>query len=346
VPPAAKLFAVVTTTQPPRPAPMEQAGRRAAAWRPGSVEVFVVLAVSAVVARGWLIGHTASPRVLSWLTIFASIVIQATPFVVLGTVASAAIAVLVPPAFFARALPRRPALAVPVAGVAGVVLPGCECGSVPIAGALVRRGVTPAAALAFLLSAPAINPVVLVATSVAFPGQPRMVVGRLAASLLASIGMGWLWLRLGRADWLRPKDRPELADLRRGAAFLAACRADMTQAGGYLAVGAVTAATLNVAVPPRWLHAVAGHPVLSVVALSLLAVVLSICSEADAFVAASLTQFSLTARLAFLVVGPMVDAKLFAMQAGAFGRRFAVRFAPATFAVAVLSAVAVAAVLW
>jgi uncharacterized membrane protein YraQ (UPF0718 family) len=312
---------------------------------PGAVEVFVALLLVAVLARGWLVGHTASPRAQTWLTIFVSIVIQAAPFVVLGTVVSAAIAVLVPPAFFARALPRRAALAVPVAGVAGAVLPGCECGSVPIAGALVRRGVTPAAALAFLLSAPAINPVVLVATSVAFPGKPSMVGARLAASLATSIVMGWLWLRLGKADWLRPPQRPELAGLGRGAAFAAACRGDMTQAGGFLVIGALTAATLNVVVPPRWLHVVAGHPVLSVAALALLAVVLSICSEADAFVAASLTQFSYTARLAFLVVGPMVDAKLFAMQAGTFGRRFALRFAPATFVVAILCAVAVGAVL-
>jgi uncharacterized membrane protein YraQ (UPF0718 family) len=69
----------------------------------------------------------------------------------------------------------------------------------------------------------------------------------------------------------------------------------------------------------------------------LLAVVLCICSEADAFVAASLSQFSLTARLAFLVVGPMVDLKLIALQAGIFGRRFAIRFAPATFVVAVVA---------
>jgi uncharacterized membrane protein YraQ (UPF0718 family) len=103
---------------------------------------------------------------------------------------------------------------------------------------------------------------------------------------------------------------------------------------------------MNVAVPPSWLHTVAGLPVVSVLALALLAVVLSICSEADAFVAASLTQFSLTARLAFLVVGPMVDLKLFAMQAGAFGRRFAIRFAPATFTVAVLAASAVGALAW
>ncbi len=50
---------------------------------------------------------------------------------------------------------------------------------------------------------------------------------------------------------------------------------------------------------------------------------LSICSEADAFVAASLSQFSLTSRLVFLVVGPMVDLKLISMQTGVFGRRFA-----------------------
>jgi uncharacterized membrane protein YraQ (UPF0718 family) len=310
------------------------------------VELFILLLVVAVLARGWLTGLTGSARVQAWLTVFVSVVIQATPFVVLGTVLSAVIAVLVPAGFFAWALPSRPVLAVPVAGAAGAVLPGCECGSVPVAGALLRRGVTPAAALAFLLSAPAINPVVLVATSVAFPGRPSMVLARLVASLLAATMMGWLWLRLGRVDWLRPRVRPELVGRPRGAAFLAACRQDMTQAGGFLVVGAGMAATMNIVLPAGWLHAVSRHAALSVVALAVLAVVLSICSEADAFVAASLTQFSLTARLAFLVVGPMVDLKLFAMQAGVFGRRFAIRFAPATLVVAVAAAVLVGSVLW
>jgi uncharacterized membrane protein YraQ (UPF0718 family) len=68
--------------------------------------------------------------------------------------------------------------------------------------------------------------------------------------------------------------------------------------------------------------------------MALLAVVLALCSEADAFVAASLTAVPLVPRLVFLVVGPAVDVKLFAMQAGMFGRRFAIRFAPTTFVVA------------
>ena len=54
-----------------------------------------------------------------------------------------------------------------------------------------------------------------------------------------------------------------------------------------------------------------------------------------------MTAIPLLPKLVFLVVGPAVDVKLFAMQAGMFGRRFAIRFAPATFVVATLVATAV-----
>jgi uncharacterized protein len=69
---------------------------------------------------------------------------------------------------------------------------------VPIAGRLTARGVQPAAAVAFMLAAPAVNPVVLVASTVAFPGQPRMVLARFLGSLLTSITVGLLWWRGGR----------------------------------------------------------------------------------------------------------------------------------------------------
>ena len=227
----------------------------------------------------------------------------------------------------------------PVAGAAGAVLPGCECASVPVAGALVRRGVAPAAALAFLLSAPAINPIVLTATAVAFPNNPEMVLARFVASLFVACAMGWLWQRLGRTDWLRPPARSSYDGRSGGAAFWGSVRHDVMHAGGFLVVGAMAAATLKAVVPQTWLRTAAENPVIAVLALAALAVVLSICSEADAFVAASLTQFSLTARLTFLVVGPMIDLKLFAMQTGTFGRAFALRFAPATLALAVVVSV-------
>jgi uncharacterized membrane protein YraQ (UPF0718 family) len=309
------------------------------------VEALATLLVLLVVFANPLAALISGPRLQTWITVFVSVMMQAAPFLVFGVVLSAVIAVYVPRSFWARALPSHPALAVPAAGLAGVVLPGCECGSVPIAGSLIRRGVTPAAALAFLLAAPAINPIVLTATAIAFPKNPAMVVGRGLASLVVAVAIGWLWLRLGRAEWIKLPHRPDLDDESRGRAFWAACRHDVMHAGGFLVLGAAAAATINVVVPGSWLQGVAGAPVLSVLALAVLAVLLSICSEADAFVAASLSQFSLTSRLVFLVVGPMVDLKLISMQIGTFGRRFATRFAPLTFVGAIVIGSAFGAVL-
>nr|WP_255658678.1 permease [Actinoplanes sp. L3-i22] len=302
----------------------------------GSLEVLAVLLVLLVLARGSIAGMISGAALQTWSTVFVSVLVQAVPFLVFGVVLSAVIAVFVPRSFWARALPSHPALAVPAAGIAGVILPGCECGSVPIAGSLIRRGVTPAAALAFLLAAPAINPIVLTATVIAFPGEPMMAVARGVASLVVAVTMGWLWLRIGKPEWIKLPHRPDLDDESRWRAFWAACRHDIMHAGGFLVLGAAAAATINVVIPASWLQSLAAYPVVSVIALATLAVLLSICSEADAFVAASLSQFSLTSRLVFLVVGPMVDLKLISMQTGVFGRRFAMRFAPATFVAAIL----------
>ncbi len=280
-----------------------------------------------------------TPAVAAWWTVFTAVAVQGVPFLLLGTVVSAAIGAFVPERVFTKLLPRNQALAVPIAGAAGVVLPGCECASVPVASSLMRRGVAPAAALAFLLSAPAINPVVLVATSIAFPGQPKMVLGRLIASLATAVVMGWLWARFGREEWLRlPKRTQAAASSPTGVkAFVAGLQHDFLHAGGFLVLGAAAAATFNIAVPRSILDIFTGSSWLSLLLLAFLAVVLCVCSEADAFVAASLSGFSPAAKLAFMVVGPMVDLKLIALQAGTFGRSFAFRFSSTTWVVAVTS---------
>ena len=178
----------------------------------------------------------------------------------------------------------------------------------------------------------------VISTFVAFPGNPQMVAARVAASLLAAVTIGWLWARLGKTEWLKLPAHRHHED-GKWAAFWAAIRHDFLHAGGYLVIGAAIAASLNTLVPETWLAPIADHPVLGVLALAVLAVLVSICSESDAFVAASLTQFSPTAKLAFMVVGPFIDVKLAAMHAGTFGRRFAARFAPAVFCTAVAASV-------
>ncbi|MEU8033102.1 permease [Streptomyces sp. NPDC049099] len=315
--------------------------RRIRPWPLGAA-----LAIAAGAATVLLLGGAQwlnQPAVQAWRTVCLAITVQALPFLLLGTALSGAINAFVPAGLFTKVLPKRAALAVPVAGVAGAVLPGCECASVPVAHSLIRRGVTPAAAFAFLLSAPAVNPVVLTATAVAFPGNPAMVAARLFASLAASAVMGWLWLWLGKEEWLRPVLRHRHTGHEHGRSrwneFRLGFQHDFLHAGGFLVLGAMAAATFNVAVPRSVLDAFSGSPWLSVLFLAGLAVLLAVCSEADAFVAASLTGFSPTARLTFMVVGPMVDLKLIALQAGTFGRAFAWRFSTATTVVAVAASV-------
>ena len=296
----------------------------------------VAIVAAAALARPLVAGFLDAAALRNWSTIFVAISTQATPFLVLGVLVSGALAAFLPQEALAALLPRSPFVAVPLAAVAGAALPGCECGSVPIARRLIARGAPTAASLTFLLSAPAVNPVVLVATAVAFPGRPVMVLARLLASLLAATTVGLLWAARKDGDELVASARvDEVRPSSRWVTFVETAQHDFLHAGGFLVLGAAAAAALQTLVPRTVIDRVAGAGPASVLALAGLAVLLAICSEADAFVAASLGQFSLTARLVFLTVGPMVDVKLIALQAGTFGRRFTVRFAPLTFVVAV-----------
>lgn len=312
-------------------------GRRPGARRTGTVWLFALIITAMAFGHAWLSDELTGQAFLAWATIFTAISFQAMPFLVFGVALSAALVAFVPTSVYRRFIPSKASRAVPVAGVSGALLPGCECASVPIAGSLIKRGVAPAAALTFLLAAPSINPIVMIATAVAFAGQPEMVLARFTASLLASVVIGWIWVRFGRTDWLRLPAQHHDPGASKWRVFRESMLHDIMHAGGYLVVGALAAATLNVMVPREWLLTVAEAPIISVLVLAVLAILLSICSEADAFVAVSLTDFSPTAKLAFMVIGPIVDLKLIAMQAGVFGWRFVARFAPLCLVVGLLS---------
>jgi uncharacterized membrane protein YraQ (UPF0718 family) len=117
---------------------------------------------------------------------------------------------------------------------------------VPIAGRLTAGGAPPAAALAFMLAAPAINPVVLVSTAVAFPGRPRVVGARFVASLATAVTVGLLWARLGREAWIDRARRPIAEGQTRWRSFTHTALHDFLHAGGRLVVGAMAAASLQV----------------------------------------------------------------------------------------------------
>jgi uncharacterized membrane protein YraQ (UPF0718 family) len=308
--------------------------------RPAPVWVITAVIVAFALFGSTLRGVVYDSTALSTAgTVFAGLFVQALPFLALGVTLSALLATFVTPERLSSWLPRRPSVAVVAAAASGAALPGCECGSVPLARRLFGEGALGAAALTFMLAAPAINPIVVVSTVVAFPGMPEMVGARVGASLLTAIIMGLAWSRWGKSEWITrrlPSTGPVGGP--RWRVFTETARHDFLAAASFLVIGAAAAAAMHVLVPQWVFERLAGQLLLGVLVMALLAVVLALCSEGDAFVAASLTMVPLVPRLVFLVVGPAIDIKLFAMQAGMFGRAFAVRFAPATFVVATVVA--------
>jgi uncharacterized membrane protein YraQ (UPF0718 family) len=296
-----------------RPAPV------APLWVVGSAFWLAVFAV--VAARGF--GVAENETLATFGVIFTSIVVEALPFILLGAAASAAIAVWVPARAFARVarLPRP--LQVPAAAAAGFAMPVCECGSVPVARRLMLRGLSPSAGIAFMLAAPILNPIVLASTWVAYGAAGKaveMTAARAGLGLIVAVLAG---LIIGRGDQALLRDREERVDQHvQTGGFVEHLADDFVFMGRFVVLGAAVAALLQTVVPQDALSAVADHPLLGALALMGLAVALSLCSEADAFVAVSFTAFPLGSQLAFLVLGPVVDAKLAVLYGATFRRRF------------------------
>jgi uncharacterized protein len=248
------------------------------------------------------------------------------PFIVLGATVSAAIEVFVPASAFARIalLPRG--LQLPAAAAAGVAFPVCECGSVPVARRLAAKGLSPGAAVTFMLAAPIVNPVVVFSTFVAYRGRDTlwlMVLGRLTLGFLVAMTVGWVLGRLRSGELLRTRaGASETSDVDdtepRWRRFFGHLTGDVVFMARFLIMGAALAAAIQTFVPRTLVDGVAGLPVVSLVAMMLLAFVMSLCSESDAFVAASFTAFGPAPQLAFLVFGPMVDLKLAALYTGTY----------------------------
>jgi uncharacterized membrane protein YraQ (UPF0718 family) len=290
----------------------------------------MLVAVALLVSVGDL-GRIAWVR--TFFVIFGSILIQALPFVMLGAFAAALVEVFVPIGVFEKlgALPRP--LQLPAAALAGLAFPICECGSVPVARRLMQRGLMPSAAVTFMLAAPVLNPVVIASTYVAFRGRSTlwtMVGGRFLLGMLVAIAVGWVVGNRSKEQLLKPNPEEEhehMLELGRPEArwrrFFVHLGNDFLFMGRYLLLGATIAAAIQTFLPTSVLTGVAARPVISVLTMMALAAALSLCSESDAFVAASFVQFGPAAQLGFLVFGPMVDLKLVALYAGTFRRGFA-----------------------
>ncbi len=279
-----------------------------------------------------------------YATRFLGIFIEAIPFLLLGTVASGLIDNFISTDDIARWVPRNPILATLAGTFMGFLFPVCECGVVPVVRRLYQKGLPMSVGITFLLAAPAINPIALVSTYVAFGFGP-ILIGRFVFTAIVALSVGLVFAFSARPqDVLRPTTliampvmggdgttgeviplyvraprKPFLVGLKNA---IVEAGDEFYEMGRYLIFGSLVAAAMQTLISQDVLVAIGRGPVISVIVMQALAFVLSICSTVDSFLALAFTgTFTTGSVLAFLTFGPMVDVKSTLMFLGVFKRR-------------------------
>jgi len=271
-------------------------------------------------------------RLNVFATVFLGIFVEAIPYLLLGTLASGLVEVFLDRDQMSKWISNRPVAAAVGGAFMGLVFPVCECGVVPLTRRLLNKGLPLSAGISFLLAAPVLNPIVILSTAAAF-GWGQMLLWRVGISLTIAITVGLIFsVEKDPANILLPvltlshehdhhhAAPATLAEKLRQALLITAD--EFFEMGRYLIIGAMLAAALQTFIPQSSLLAIGSGPVSSVLVMLALAIVLSICSTVDAFVALGfLGSFSFGSVLSFLTFGPMVDIKSVIMYLQVFRRK-------------------------
>ena len=256
------------------------------------------------------------------------------PFILIGTLLSGIIDEFLPSRVMVRFLPRNAFFGICLSGAMGLVFPMCECGVVPVIRRLINKGLPVSNAIAYMLGAPIVNPIVLTSTYVAFRGQNPM------EFTLLRLGVGYL---VAVIVALAVHHLPQHLLLRRGVLFtgstshstgmahrlpvragnaLRVAVADFLDVLVFFVLGVLISALFSTSLNQEVIMPLALNDWLATFSLMVFAGILSLCSTSDAFIAATLISFPAVAKLAFLVFGPMFDLKLLFIYGAVFRKRF------------------------
>jgi uncharacterized membrane protein YraQ (UPF0718 family) len=294
-------------------------------------------------------------KIENFILRFTSILYEALPFIILGAVIAGILEEMLPQRLISRFLPRSRTLAIVIGALLGLVFPMCECGIIPVMRRLIRKGFPLSCCVAYLLAGPIINVVVILSTFVAFSGmedthEPNGALSyQMGSWWMTSLRVGWGFIvsvvTAHIVEWqyrkygskllmplaIPPKlDADEDADEPEGKRSAWQRLSNITDTAlhdfiditVFLILGALLAAFVRQMITPDMITDLSrNHAVLSIALMMLLAVLLCLCSEADAFVAASFSMLRPSAKLAFLVLGPMLDIKLYLMYTRVFRPR-------------------------
>jgi uncharacterized membrane protein YraQ (UPF0718 family) len=312
---------------------LERRERRSRTRRPAAgigllIGVLGIAALFAVRALSGDVNGLDLPNALQdLLTLSFSVIIESLGFVLLGILLSIVVQIWIPDRWIIRSLPHNPALRRMALSLLGVFLPVCECGNVPLARGLIVKGFTVSESMTFLVAAPILNPVTIIVTHQVFGFDDGILIARLLGGFAIANLVGWLFSKHPDQDSLltdrftaecvagndhdHPSDRWAASKdlfVRESGVIMPA-----------LFFGAILAGLVQVLVPRPILLALGSNPLWSVLALMVLAFVISICSNIDAFFILPFASTFLPGSIAaFLILGPIIDIKMLAMMRTTF----------------------------
>ena len=285
-----------------------------------------------------------------FVILFSSILWEALPFIVLGAIIAGILEELLPQQLISRFLPTNPILASAIGGLLGLIFPMCECGIVVVMRRLLRKGLPLSCCISYMLAGPIVNGVVIFSTYIAF--EPHnigwtMVILRSSLGFVIATITGlivyFLEKRVGTETLLTTSALPSNAALplpvvlndeeeapaktsvvRKVSNITSTALHDFIDITVFLILGAALAAGIKLVFQEYDLDIESisqTQPLLMIPAMMFFAVIMCLCSEADAFVAASFTKMAISSKLAFLVLGPMLDLKLILMFTRVFRPR-------------------------
>jgi len=306
-----------------------------------AVGIIVLVGLPFVLREGYALLSVQQPMwgiaLRTFATRFLGIFIEAVPFLLLGSVVSGIIDAFVTADDIARLIPRHKLGSTVVGAFMGFIFPVCECGVVPVVRRLYRKGLPLSVGVAFLLAAPIMNPVVVVSTFVAF-GWSGVFIGRFVVSGVVACVVGLIFAYRstplmvlspqsieafagGSADGHTHEEHHHTLPTKLMDAFEVAI-SEFFEMGFYLVVGTLLASLMQTFIATESLTPIATDALGSVLALQLMAFVLSVCSTVDAFLALAFKgTFTTGAIVSFLSFGPMVDIKSTLMFLGVFQRK-------------------------
>lgn len=305
--------------------------RSATRWTPGVALIVGVAGIAAVFAIRAVIpalGPWSLPNQFQdLLTLSISVIVESLPFVILGIVLSIAVQFWIPDRWIMRVLPNNPFLRRAVISFLGIFLPVCECGNVPLARGLMVKGFTVSESMTFLLAAPIVNPITILTTGQAFGFHSWVFVARLFGGFVIANIIGWLFSRHPNQDSLltdrfaaecRIPDSHE-HEQTRWQKSLALFSREAGVIMPALFIGSLIAGLVQVAVPRAVLLNLGSNPVWSIIAMMVLAFVISVCSNVDAFfILPFASTFMPGSIAAFLVFGPIIDIKMLTLMRTTF----------------------------